>query len=91
MVCYLYKSLTVKWDGYLCPLRSFLSRINLGDIPSVEIVGDQIVLFKTLPKAMQFQDVEISDKKNLKVVMNIKITSITDLMEIGAFYDSLWD
>ena len=66
------------------PSSLILSRINLGDIPSVEIVGDQIVLFKTLPKGIQFQDVEISDK-NLKVVMNIKITSITDLMEIGAF------
>lgn len=66
------------------PSSLILSRINLGDIPSVEIVDDQIVLFKDLPKTIQFQALETSDEI-VNVVMNIKITSITDLMEIGAF------
>lgn len=66
------------------PSSLILSRINAGDIPSVEIVGNQIVLFKNLPEAIQFQDLEMAGK-TVKLAMNIKITSITDLMEVGSF------
>ncbi|MEB1808183.1 MAG: hypothetical protein LPK26_12960 [Bacillaceae bacterium] len=65
------------------PIPSSFLLSNIEKNPTLKVDKGYIILFENVPNALTFEKIEIEDEI-LTVVINVQITSIVDMMELGA-------